>query len=162
MKRPFSVFLAISLLVNVFAAGALGGGLFMLSRSGGWRTFAGVPLRPIRTAGEELPLSDRERFRRSMRQVIEDNDSLIRTARESRRTAAQLFEQPQFDQAAISAALEQARNADALLRTRLEAVAIDFAAALPMDERILLAQGLARGGPLRRPPQVDGPVNKTP
>ncbi len=162
MTRLSNVLLAASLLVNVFAVGAIGGGLLMLLRPGIWQSFAGVAPRPIRTAGDELPPSDRERFRRSMRQVLEDNDDLVRKARESRRTAAQLFVQPQFDQAAIAAALDRARNADMLLRSRLEAAAVDFAAVLPADERSLLAQGLARGGPLRRPPLTDGAVNKAP
>jgi len=162
MTRPFRVLLAVSLLVNIFAAGVLGGGLFMLSQTGEGRSFAGVPPRPIRIAGEELPPPDREHFGQSMRQVVEGNDDLVRTAREGRRTAARLFVQPRFDQPAVAAALDRARNADILLRARLEAAAVDFAATLPADKRILLAQGLARGGPLRRPPQVDGPVNKTP
>lgn len=155
MRRSLGVVLAASLLVNVFAAGAIGGGLFMLSRPGVWRSppiVAGP--QPIRSAGMQLPPPDRRRFRQTMRRVVEDSADLVRTARESRREAAQLFMQPDFDQAAVSAALERARNADVLLRTRLEAAAVDFAANLPADERALLAQGLERGGPLRRPRQA--------
>ncbi len=156
MKRSLRVVLAASLLVNVFAAGAIGGGLFMLARPGVWRSLAGVAPRPIRAAGEELPPPDRGRFRQTMRQVVEESGDLLRTARESRQAAADLFVQPQFDQAAVAAALERARNADILLRTRLEAAAVAFAATLPADERALLAQGLERGGPLRHPPKAGG------
>ena len=156
MRRSLRVVLAASLLVNVFAAGAIGGGLFMLARPGVWRSLAGVASRPIRAAGEELPSPDRGRFRQAMRQVVEESGGLLRTARESRQAAADLFVQPQLDQAAVAAALGRARDADILLRARLEAAAVAFAATLPADERALLAQGLERGGPLRRPPRAGG------
>jgi uncharacterized membrane protein len=153
MARPFKVLLAASLLVNVFAAGAIGGGLLMLAKPGIWRSLTAATPRPIRVAGDALPPPDRVRFRQTMQQVIRDNRDLPRTARESRQTAAELFVQPRFDEAAVSAALERARDADVQLRTRLEAAAVDFAATLPLEERILLVQGLERGGPLRHPAQ---------
>ena len=150
--RPFPTLLAVSLLVNVFAAGAIGGGLFMLSRPAVWRSLTSQPPRQIGGAGSELAPADHERFRDAMQHVFDDSKDLLRTARESRRTAAQLFVQPQFDQAAISVELDRARNADVLLRTRVEAANVAFAATLPADKRALLAQGLARGGPLRHSP----------
>lgn len=96
-----------------------------------------------------------------MRRVVEANTDLVRTARESRHAAAQLFVLTDFDQAAVLAALGHARDADVLLRTRLEAAAVEFAATLPPDERALLAQGLERGGPLRHPRQA-GEAPKSP
>ena len=154
MARPVNVLLAASLLFNVFAAGAIGGGLLMLAKPGLWRSVATGQPRPIRAAGDALPLPDRGRFQKAMQQVLRDNRDLPRTARESRETAAQLFVQPHFDEAAVSAALERARDADIQLRTRLETTAIGFAATLPAEERALLAQGLERGGPLRHPAQA--------
>ena len=162
MPRRLSVLLVASLLVNVFAAGAIGGGLFMLSRQEGWRPHATGQRRPIRAAGEALSPSDRAHFRQAMRQVIEGNRDLLRTARENRTEAAQLFVQPQFDQAAVAAALNRARSADTLLRARLEAAAIDFAATLPATERAILAQGLERRGPLRHPRHIGGSADKAP
>ncbi len=161
MTRSRRVLLTVSLLVNVFASGAIGGGVFMLSRPGGFRLLAGVHQRPIRAAGQELPQPDREHFRQAMRDVMQDSGDLMRTARESRRAAAQLFVQPHFDQAAVAAALDRARTADVLLRTRLEAAAVAFAATLPADQRALLAQGLQRGGPLRHPAQIGGAPGRT-
>jgi uncharacterized membrane protein len=154
MAPRLKVLLAASLLVNVFAAGAIGGGLLMLTRPGIWRSLTAAPgaPRPIRAAGAALPAVDRERFRQTMQQVIRDNRDLPRIARENRETAAALFVQPHFDADAVSAALERARSADVTLRSRLEAAAVDFAATLPVEERTLLARGLARGGPLRHPP----------
>ena len=83
--------------------------------------------------------------------MLRSSRDLQQVARESRQEAARLFVQPQFDHAAVSAALEQARTADLQLRVRLETAATDFASTLPEDERGILAQNLARGGPLRHP-----------
>ena len=161
MRRSLGLMLAASLLVNVFAAGAIGGGLLMLSRPGVWRSAPVAGPQPIRSAGMQLPPPERRRFRQAMRRVVEDSADLVQTARDSRREAAQLFVLPNFDQAAVSAALERARNADVLLRTRRETAAIDVAATLPADDRALLAQGLQRGGPLRQPRQA-GEAPKAP
>jgi uncharacterized membrane protein len=154
MARPLNVLLAASLLVNVFAAGAIGGGLLMLAKPGILRSVTPPAPRPIRVAGDAMSPPDRARFRQAMQQVIRENRDLPRAARESRQAAAQLFVQPRFDEAAVAAALERARSADVTLRTRLEAAALDFAATLPLEERTLLAQGLEHGGPLRHPAQA--------
>lgn len=156
-RSPLWRALAASLLANVFAAGAIGGGLVMLSHQNTVQP-AASPLRPIRVAGNGLPPSTRDRFRAAMRRVVADADGLIRTAREGRETAARLFIQAQFDRGAADAALGRARDADVQLRSRLEAAAVEFAAGLPADERILLAQGLEQGGPLRHPPREPTPA----
>jgi len=95
-RSPLWRALAASLLANVFAAGAIGGGLVMLSYQNTVRP-AAAALRPIRAAGDGLPPATRDRFRAAMRQVVADADGLIRTAREGRETAARLFIQAQFD-----------------------------------------------------------------
>ena len=155
MARPVQAMLAASLLLNVFAVGALGGGLVTVLRhegagvQGGMR--AGLMHRPIQAAGQGLPAPDRQRFRHTMIEILRDSRDLQQAARADREEAARLFVQPQFDAAAVAAALGQARAADLQLRVRLETAAIDFAAMLPEDERAILAQNLARGGPLRHP-----------
>lgn len=149
--RRLTLLLAASLLANVFAAGAVGGGLLMLSRQGGGRLHAAAPHRPIIDAGATLPAADRARFAHLVRRTLRDDRDLSRIARESREAAASLFVQPQFDQSAVNAALQRARDADIELRLRLETAAVGFAATLPVDERALLADALARGGPLRHP-----------
>jgi uncharacterized membrane protein len=151
MTRSLNVLLAISLFFNVFAAGAIGGGLVMLSRSDIRQAPAVAAPRPLRSAGDVLPAPDRDRFRQTLQQVARENRDLVRIGRDNRQIAARLFVQPTFDQAAVSAALERARNADVHLRMTLETAAVGFAATLPPDERALLAQSLERGGPLRHP-----------
>nr|WP_321983313.1 periplasmic heavy metal sensor [uncultured Lichenicoccus sp.] len=150
MAQRIGMLLAVSLLVNVFAVGAIGGGLFMLSREGGLRAQP-VVRPPLRAAGEGLPVPDRARYRLAIRTVLRDSRELGVTARDNRTAAADLFVQPEFDAAAVLAALDRARAADFELRRRLETAAVQVAASLPVDERVFLARGLARGGPLRHP-----------
>ena len=157
MRRGLRFLLAASLIFNLFAAGAVVGGLAVLFRPGLLHPHP-VLLRPIRQAGDALPAPERMRFRAAMRQVLVGGEELARTARESRREAAELLVATRFDPQAVDAALARARDADIALRSRLETAAIAFASGLPADQRELLAQGLARGGPLRGArPSAKGP-----
>ena len=156
MTRPLRFAFAASLLLNVFLVGGIGGGLAMYVRQPAGRTQAAGP-RQVGSAGMGLPLPDRERFRQLMARTIRENRSLQITARQNRQAAARLFVQPDFDHAAVDAALDAARAADLEFRTKLEATATDFAAGLPIDEREILAEGLGRGGPLRHPPAPGAP-----
>ncbi len=151
MRSAPRLLVAASLLLNLFAAGVIGGGLVVLQHPTLWRAHVAAS-RPIREAGDGLPPEDRLRFRATMRAVIAQSVDLGREARQSRRAAAMLFRAPVFDADAVIAALARARAADVELRARLETAAVAFASGLPADERILLAEGLAHGGPLRRPP----------
>ncbi|WP_428395260.1 periplasmic heavy metal sensor [Lichenicoccus sp.] len=155
-RQRLAVLLAVSLFANVFALGAIGGGLAVLSRQDVWRPYARMSHGPLRMAGQGLPAADRHRFRQTLRQVLQDNRDLSRTARASRFEAARLFVQPHFDRDAVNAALARARDADFALRTRLEGVAVEFAATLPAGERAVLARGLEHGGPLRHPARATG------
>lgn len=150
MDRRLIMLLAASVLVNVFAAGIIGGGLFMLSRQG-VRSHAAPPPRPVADAGAALPPPDRARFIDLMRQMVHDNRGLAQIARRNREIAADLFVQPQFNADAVNAALQRARDADLALRAHVETSAVGFAATLPVDERAILGAGLAKNGPLRHP-----------
>jgi uncharacterized membrane protein len=149
-SRGIHIALLASLLGNVFACGAIGGGLWMLDRQRSPQPNS-VQGRPIRSAGQALPPADRLRFEEKIRQVLLDGRDLQRTAVSSRRNAAALFTQRNFDKAAVSNLLEQARMANVTLQSQIDNAAIDFAATLPVDERANLALGLERGGPLRHP-----------
>ncbi len=141
------VLLSISLLFNVFAAGALGGGIIMLSHE-----HAGHPLlRPVRFAGEQLPPADRRAFHQLIAATLRDHRALARQEIQARASAAALFRQPEFDRAAAAAALADARDAVQRFQAAIDTAAVAFAAGLPADERVTLAAGLERGGPLRHP-----------
>ena len=100
--------LAASLMLNVFAAGALGGGTFMLFRHGAAPPGPGaLPSGPA-AAGQDLPPAERVRFRTTVRAVLADNHDLVRSATEARSDAFELFMQPSFDRAAANEALDRA------------------------------------------------------
>jgi uncharacterized membrane protein len=138
------VLLAISVVVNLFALGALGGGAAM------W--LATSARHPLRAAGDTLPNADRRRFHQMFKAVAHEARPLQQSARDNRRAAALLFVQPAFDAGAVGEALSRARAADLTARTEVETALVGFAATLPQAERQALANGLSQGGgPLRQP-----------
>lgn len=149
------VVLFLSLLLNLFALGAAVGGVLVFWHGGslsiGRTTCHPPPPRPLFDAGAALPPADHARFDAVLRDAAAAARPLRRDATRARRDAAALFEDQVFDRAAAAAALDRARTDDLALRQLLETAALDFAATLPADERVLLAHALARGGPLRHP-----------
>jgi uncharacterized membrane protein len=157
-SRTLRIALAVSVVLNLFAIGALAGGAVVVwSRA---RSPTAAPGRPLRRAADALPPQDQQRFRQAIRDALADAGPIRQAARENRRAAADLLVQPTFDAAKVNDALAQARQADFALRTRLEGGVVDFARSLPQSERVALARGLAQGGPLRLPapkPQTNQP-----
>ncbi|TPM92897.1 periplasmic heavy metal sensor [Mesorhizobium sp. B2-1-3A] len=127
-----------SVVLNVFLAGALAGGAVWI-RSG--KPAQGYSLE---AAGGRLPDQQRTLFRKALREVRQESREIIRDGQQARREAADLLRQPVLDTAALSAALERARNADVTVRTRLEQRIVEFAAAASTEDRNMLAEGLAR------------------
>ncbi|MER9933653.1 MAG: periplasmic heavy metal sensor [Mesorhizobium sp.] len=125
-----------SVVLNVFLAGAFVGGAVWLRNAK-----TGVSLE---SAGRQLPDQDRKAFREALRQVRVQSRQIILDGQQARQQAADLLQQPVMDEAAVSAALERARNADATVRTRLEQAIVDFAANTSLENRSVLAQALLR------------------
>lgn len=125
-----------SVVLNVFLAGAFVGGAVWLRNAK-----TGVSLE---SAGRQLPDQDRKAFREALRQVRVQSRQIILDGQQARQEAADLLHQPVMDEAAVSAALERARNADATVRTRLEQAIVDFAANTSLENRSVLAQALLR------------------
>ncbi|WP_137929350.1 periplasmic heavy metal sensor [Mesorhizobium comanense] len=141
-----------SVVLNVFLAGAFAGGAVWLrnAKAGGGYS--------LETAGGRLPEQDRKAFRQALRQVRMDSRPVIQDAQQARQQAADLLQQPVVDKAALSAALERARNADIIVRTRLEQAIVEFAANTSPENRSVLASALMRhierraaGGPKKTP-----------
>jgi uncharacterized membrane protein len=143
------VALILSLALNLFLACAIAGAAVMWTGLGAPRVQAARP--PLRFAGDRLTPTHRAAFRAMLRAVNHDAAPIVQEARESRREAAMLFVQPAYDPRKVARALDHARQADIAVRTRLETAVVDFAAGLPVQERVSLADGLRRGGPLRQP-----------
>ncbi|UCI07588.1 periplasmic heavy metal sensor [Mesorhizobium sp. B1-1-8] len=142
---------AASLVLNVFLIGVVAGGTgWLLGRSG--------PGYSLESAGSRLPAGDRKAFRQALREVRRESRDVIVDGQQARREAANLLQQPTLDAAALAAALERARNADATVRTRLEQRIVAFAAAGSPEDRHLLADALLRHvGRQRTPPVKNSP-----
>ncbi|TPK88290.1 MULTISPECIES: periplasmic heavy metal sensor [unclassified Mesorhizobium] len=128
----------VSVVLNVFLAGAFISGAAWLRNA---RAGAGYSLE---TAGGRLPEQDRKAFRKALRQVRMESRQVILDGQQARQEAADLLQQPVVNTAALSAALERARNADLTVRTRLEQAIVDFAANTSPQNRSLLATALLR------------------
>jgi len=137
---------AASLVLNVFLIGAVAGGA-------GWLIGKSNPVYSLESAGGRLPAADRKAFRQALREVRRESRAIILDGQAARREAADLLQQPTLDTAALAAALERARNADATVRTRLEQRIVEFAASSSPEDRQLLADALLRraGRPLPVP-----------
>jgi len=148
VKRWALVLLVVSLIVNVFLLGIIGGSVWHWTHDrgmgfrGAWR---------MRVA-ESLPEAQGKALRQAIREAVHEQMPALRAARADRAEAARLFVQPQFDANAINARLDQARASDMALRTNLEHRMIQFAATLPQDERKKMAEALKEGGPFRQGP----------
>ncbi len=148
--RPIEAALGFSLALNVILLGGVGGAALTLWRLAPVRA-AQAGRQPLRMAGDSLTPDRRRAFRAAIRQTNQGLVPVVQQARDARREAARLFIQPQFDRAAVIAALDRAKAADLEARTRLEGAIVDFAAPLSPQERASLAEGLRRSGPLRQP-----------
>jgi uncharacterized membrane protein len=126
------------LVLNLFFVGAVAGGAVMWVRQAG-EVQARWPL-----AGEDLPDKDRAAFRAALNETRRAAHDTILESQQGRIDAASLLGQPTLDQAALSAALAQTRNADVAVRALVEQRAVAFAATLPVEERRRLAEGLVR------------------
>lgn len=148
MKRWSKILLIVSLVANLFLIGVIGGSIWRWTHNpqiglrGAWRT----------RAAEALPQPQADAFRQAIRQTARANMGIARQGRAARAEAARLFVQPQFDANAINAKLDEARAADMAFRTRLEQKVVQFAATLPQDQRVKMADAL-KAGPFRQGPR---------
>ncbi|AMX96555.1 MULTISPECIES: periplasmic heavy metal sensor [Mesorhizobium] len=125
-----------SVVLNVFLASAfVGGAVWLRNAKSGFS---------LESAGRHLPDQDRKAFREALRQVRVQSRQIILDGQQARQEAADLLQQPVMDKAALSAALERARDADVTVRSRLEQAIVDFAASTSPENRSVLAQALLR------------------
>jgi uncharacterized membrane protein len=156
MKR----WLVASLVLNLFLAGAIAGGVWRW-----WNAEKAVvaaastpPTRGLRYAGDELLPENRRAYRLGLRDARRDAAESVQVARESRLEVMRLLSATQFDRTALVAALTKTREADAALRARVETSIVQFASTLPPEERQKFAAGLARRSTLAGP----GPAASAP
>jgi len=138
--------LIVSLVLNVFLLGTIAGGTYRWVAK--QKADVVAQQRGLRFAAAELPQARRDQLREALRQTRRDSLPLIINARSGRLDVVQALAAPQFDRAALDAALARTREADMAVRARVEATVADFANTLTPDERLKLVDALQQHGPL--------------
>ncbi|WP_420136550.1 periplasmic heavy metal sensor [Sphingomonas sp.] len=143
MKRWPRTLLVVSLVLNVFLAGAIASGIWHWRHHGeernSWR----------RHVADALPALQAKAFHQAIKDVLRASKPVIMEGRAGRAEAVRLFGQPNYDAAAVMTQLDRARGADTILRTNIERRVVQFGATLPQDQRQRLAKALEEG-PLRQ------------
>lgn len=140
-----------SLVLNVFLLGSVAGGAYQLfAAHHEQKTAAQQPPRALRFAAENLGDVREQEFVDALKDARRDGREYAREGREGRREVLSALAAPQFDRAALDAALAKTRNADIALRTRVEQGVADFAATLTPDERVKFADSLKEIGQWRQ------------
>ena len=150
--------LVVSVLLNVFLIGGVGGGLYQ------WMATARpaeavVNQHGLRQAMIKLPAARRKELRQLLRQNRADSQPLIMAGREARLGVIKQLEAPTLDRAVLVAELAKAREADVALRALVDTTLAQFASNLPQDERQKLVEALyqrGQGKTKEKLPQVAG------
>jgi uncharacterized membrane protein len=151
-RRPLRLALIASLALNAFLAAAFVATL-MLAREV-IRNPAGLALRQ---AARSLDDSHRAAFVSLMRADGHTVRSANQQARALRRSVWADLQRPGFDPPSAKARLAQARALNQQSRALVEDSVVDFAAALPVDQRAALGRSLERMTPTPRRRRVTTP-----
>jgi uncharacterized membrane protein len=142
---PLKPWLLVSVLLNVFLIGGVGGGLYH------WMANtppaeAVVNQHGLRQAMFKLPAERRRELRQLLRHNRDDSQPLIMAGREARLGVIKQLEAPSLDREALVAELAKAREADMALRALVDSTLAQFAGNLPQDERQKLVEALYMRG----------------
>jgi uncharacterized membrane protein len=150
-ERSSRTLLALSLAFNILLVGAAVGAASMWYWSRPPGPAAGQ--RGLWLAAKNLSVEQRQAFRKMLAEARREVRQDTERARMSREELARLLVQDRLDTAAINAELITIRNADAVLRVRLEQAVVSFAETLSVADRQIFLEGLrGRGSMLRRAP----------
>lgn len=143
--RSLKPWLLVSVLLNVFLIGGVGGGLYhwMVSAK---PAEAVVNQHGLRQAMFKLPPERRRELRQLLRHNRADSQPLIMAGREARLGVIKQLETPSLDREALVAELAKAREADMALRALVDSTLAQFAGNLPQDERQKLVEALYMRG----------------
>src|ERR1700761_2809294 len=127
--RSWKVVLGASLVLNVFLLGAIVGGAYQwfTARAAGSVVVAQQHT-ALRFAAEPLPAERQKAFAEGLKDARRDGRQFAREGREGRRDVLRLLAAPQFDRAALDAALARTREADGSLRAKGEGSGADCGA----------------------------------
>ncbi|TKC91193.1 periplasmic heavy metal sensor [Trinickia terrae] len=150
--RAWKAVLIGSLVLNVFLLGSVAGGAYQLLTEHREQKTAAAQQQPraLRFAAENLGSDREQQFIDALKDARREVRDQAREGREGRREVLQALAAPQFDRAALDAALAKTRNADIAQRTRVEQGVADFAATLTPEERVKFAGSLKEVGQWRQ------------
>ncbi|WP_460069533.1 periplasmic heavy metal sensor [Pseudomonas sp. H2_E05] len=139
--RSLKPWLFVSVLLNVFLIGGVGGGLYH------WMTVAEpaeamVNQHGLRQVMFKLPPQRRKELRQLLRHNRADSQPLVMAGREARMGVIRQLQAPTLDRDVLVAELAKAREADAALRALVDTTLAQFASGLPQDERQKLVEAL--------------------
>ncbi|MDP1616079.1 periplasmic heavy metal sensor [Phenylobacterium sp.] len=156
-QRNLTIALFVSLAVNLFAIGAVVGGLVIGTRMAEGRESAmrpGPP--PFFQAAESLSPERQDAYRQTIRgEAGQVRRKLTEAGRVRREAWSNLGDEP-FDPAAVRRDLARAQAIEAEARSAVEGRVVDFAGELSLQERQAFAEALAR------PPSRDGRRSRGP
>ncbi|MBK5476793.1 MULTISPECIES: periplasmic heavy metal sensor [unclassified Pseudomonas] len=139
--RSLKPWLFVSVLLNVFLIGGVGGGLYHWMASAKPAQVL-VNQHGLRQAMIKLPPERRRELRQLLRRNSADSQPLIMAGREARMGVIKQLEAPTLDHEVLVAELAKAREADAALRALVDGTLAQFAGTLPQDERQKLVEAL--------------------
>ena len=147
-----------SLVLNLFLAGGIAGGAWRwwhVQQGAATAPAAAAQARGLRFAADDLAPEQRQKFRLGLRDARREVAASVKAARDGRLEVLKLIEANQFDRAAVAAALARVREADTAARARVETSVVEFASTLSVEDRKVLAAGLAKRSSLApsNPPQ---------
>ncbi|MCC8396957.1 periplasmic heavy metal sensor [Paraburkholderia sp. MMS20-SJTR3] len=138
-----------SAVLNVFLLGAIAGGAYQWFAAHRVNEAAAGESHALRFAAQPLPPERQQAFIDGLKDARRAGRAYARDAREGRREVLRLLAAPQFDRAALDAALARTRAADSSLRAMVEASVADFAATLTPEQRVAFAESLKLRGQWR-------------
>lgn len=143
--RRLQILLICSLAFNVFAIGGVIGAAIVWQRAEVRQPLQGTGRAArLREAAMNLSPEYRRELRSTLRETVRELRPQTVAARAARLEAQRLLTESTLDPDALRAAMQRARDADTAIRVAIESGLIDFAAALPQEERLQLAQALER------------------
>ena len=138
--RNLKIALAVSVVVNVFTIGAVGGLVYDRLQQKPRAATSNLMVQ----AAEVLTPAQQTAFKQMLRQRTIEDRPLSRDSRQAKRRAMDQLGAPVFDAAAVGASLARARSDDLAVRTHIEEGIVTFTGGLSPAERAAFADGFRK------------------
>ena len=148
-SRAWKILVVSSLVLNVFLLGGIAGGAYQWFSSHSQAHAPAPEPVALRFAADGLSPERQHEFLDGIKLARRDARLSARMSREERIEVLRLLAAPQFDRAAVEAALTRTREADIAVRVSVEQSVLDFASNLSLAERQTFVDGLTHRGQWR-------------